>query len=126
MPSETMPSEINPPVQIYFTNEFKRNLRQFAKRYRHIKSDIQPLLDQLAKTETPGDRIQGIDFAIFKVRAPNSDSGKGKSGGYRLIYWHKDTSQVILVTLYSKSDQSDISAQQIRQIVEDFEVESDE
>jgi len=34
-------------VSISFTFEFKRNLRALAKKYRSIRSDIQPLIDQL-------------------------------------------------------------------------------
>ena len=39
-----MPSDSPSPLQISFTPEFKRNLRQLAKKYRHIKSDLQPIL----------------------------------------------------------------------------------
>ena len=44
-----MPSDPASPLHVAFTPEFKRNLRQLAKKYRHIKSDLQPILDQLAK-----------------------------------------------------------------------------
>ena len=118
-----MQNELALPVQIYFTNEFKRNLRQLAKRYRHIKTDVQPILDQLGEGETPGDQIQGVDFDVFKVRVANSDSAKGKSGGYRLIYQRLVEQEIILITIYSKPDQSDISAAAIRQIISQFEVE---
>lgn len=54
-----MPSEPEAPVEIEFTQEFKRNLRRLARKYRHIKSDLQPLLEQLDAAQTPGDPIQG-------------------------------------------------------------------
>ena len=41
----------NDPVSISFTFEFKRNLRALAKKYRSIRSDIQPLIDQLLSGE---------------------------------------------------------------------------
>jgi hypothetical protein len=41
-----MSSDPASPLQVTFTPEFKRNLRQLAKKYRHIKSDLQPILDQ--------------------------------------------------------------------------------
>ena len=54
-----MSSDSAAPLQITFTPEFKRNLRQLAKRYHHIKSDLQPILDQLASGNHPGDlRLQ--------------------------------------------------------------------
>jgi mRNA-degrading endonuclease RelE of RelBE toxin-antitoxin system len=54
---------------------------------------------------------------VFKVRVRNSDISKGKSSGYRLIYHVKTPTLVILVTIYSKLDQADISAEEIRRIL---------
>ena len=42
-----MPSEPVEPAQVEFVLEFKRNLRALAKKYRHIHSDVQPMIDQL-------------------------------------------------------------------------------
>lgn len=109
------------PVAIEYTPEFKRNLRQLAKRYRQIRADIQPLLDSLEQGETPGDQIPGVSYEVFKVRIRNSDSGKGKSGGYRVIYQRKTEGVIVLVTLYSKTEQEDISSHEIRRIVLDYE-----
>jgi hypothetical protein len=61
-----MPSD-PPPVQITFTSEFKRNLRQLAKKYRHIKTDLQPIIDELALGRKPGDQVPGVSFEVFKV-----------------------------------------------------------
>ena len=116
-----MSSESGTPLQITFTPEFKRNLRQLAKKYRHIKSDLQPIFDQLASGNHPGDQIPGVRYEVFKVRAPNSDASRGKSGGYRLIYHVKGESEVVLVTVYSKTEQSDIGTEDIRQIILNLE-----
>jgi len=51
-----MPGE---PVSISFTLEFKRNLRALSKKYRSIRSDIQPLIDNLLAGELPGDQVPG-------------------------------------------------------------------
>ncbi len=44
-------------VNISFTFEFKRNLRALAKKYRSIRVDVQPLIDQLLAGELPGDQV---------------------------------------------------------------------
>ena len=111
-------------INVEFTPDFKRNLRTLAKKYRHIRSDVQPLIEQLEKGETPGDQVQGVKYVVFKTRVRNSDIKKGKSAGYRIIYYLKSPQNTILVTIYSKSDQSDISVQQIRSIIEDFDKRS--
>ncbi len=34
-------------VQVEHTLEFKRNVDMLAKKYRHIRSDVQPVIEQL-------------------------------------------------------------------------------
>jgi hypothetical protein len=50
----------NEQIVISFTLEFKRNLRALAKRYRCIRSDIQPLIDKLLAGELPGNQVPGV------------------------------------------------------------------
>jgi hypothetical protein len=52
-----------------------------------------------------------------------SDRAKGKSGGYRIIYYVKTDIEIILVTIYSKTEQTDISTKQIRRVVNEFHKE---
>ena len=92
-----------PATQVNFTDKFKRNLRILAKKYRNIRQDIQPVIKKLESGELPGDIVSGVGYTIFKLRVKNSNIQKGKSGGYRVIYYLKTKIQVILITIYSKS-----------------------
>jgi mRNA-degrading endonuclease RelE of RelBE toxin-antitoxin system len=76
-------------IEIALTPRFKRDLRDLAKRYRSIRTDLQPLIEELQAGETPGDRIARLEYRIFKIRLENSNIQKGKSGGYRVIYYLK-------------------------------------
>lgn len=111
-------------MQVEFTPEFKRNLRALAKKYRHIHSDVQPMIDQLRAGEIMGDQVPRTRYTIFKVRLRNRDIQKGKRSGYRMIYHLKTPTNIILVTIYSKLDQADISAEQIRRILIEFDKHS--
>ncbi len=71
-------------VRLYFTSEFKRNIRRLSKKYRHVRQDVEPLIEQLLDGQTPGEQIPRVQYTVFKVRLPNSDSGKGKRAGCRL------------------------------------------
>mgnify|MGYP002784374266 CR=1 FL=1 len=104
-------------IQVAITQKFQRNLKKLVKKYRGIREDVQRVIEQLEAGELPGDRIPGIEYAIYKVRVRNSDAQKGKSGGYRLIYYVKTLENLILLTIYSKSQQEDIQAEDIYQIV---------
>ncbi|MBW4501488.1 MAG: type II toxin-antitoxin system RelE/ParE family toxin [Scytonema hyalinum WJT4-NPBG1] len=111
----------SPLIQVEVTAKFKRNLRILAKKYRNIRSDIQPIIEELQSGKLPGDQIPGVGYTIFKLRVKNSDIQKGKSGGYRLIYYVKTSTKIILITIYSKSEQEDIATEEIQQIVAQFE-----
>ena len=116
-----MRSESSERVRVEYTPEFKRNLRALAKKYRHIRSDVQPVIDRLRAGEVIGDQVPGTHYTIFKVRVQNSDIQKGKRSGYRLIYHQRTRTSIVLVTVYSKLDQGDISAEQVRRVLREFD-----
>ena len=76
-----------PHVEISFTAEFKRNLRALAQRYRHIRADMEPVLEQLQAGDFISDQIPHTGHTLYKVRIRNSDARRGKRGGYRMIYY---------------------------------------
>ncbi len=105
------------PIVINYTAEFKQNVKRLNRRYRFIKDDLQELLEQLKQGSTPGDKIQGIGYTVYKVRVKNTDIKKGKSGGYRVIYYVRSDSGITLLAMYSKSDQANISTDTLRRIL---------
>ncbi|SKB14197.1 conserved hypothetical protein [Planktothrix sp. PCC 11201] len=115
-----------PLIQVEVSSTFKRNLRTLAKKYRSIRNDIQPIIEQLEQGELPGDQIPEVGYVVFKLRVRNSDIQKGKSGGYRLIYYIKTATAIILLTIYAKSEQVDIDADDIRSIIREFEQQATE
>jgi mRNA-degrading endonuclease RelE of RelBE toxin-antitoxin system len=93
-------------VKVQFTDVFKRQVRDLAKRYRKIKLDIQPILEQLQSGELIGDQVQKTSYTVFKVRVKNSYIQKGKSGGCRFVYYVKSSTNILCLLIYSKSTQS--------------------
>jgi mRNA-degrading endonuclease RelE of RelBE toxin-antitoxin system len=111
----------NLPVQVLFGNEFQRRVKILKKRYRQIRIDLQPLVEQLQAGETPGDQVPGTSYTVYKVRVNNSDSRKGKSGGYRVIYQISSSVCTILLLIYSKADQDNVAAEDIRAAIAQFQ-----
>ncbi|MEG4572181.1 type II toxin-antitoxin system RelE/ParE family toxin [Microcoleus sp. N3A4] len=110
-------------VQIDLTPEYKRNLRELSKRFRQIRLDTGLVIEQLQAGNFIGDRIPGMgeDYIILKVRVKNSNIQKGKSAGYRMIYQIESPVSVLLLTIYSKSDRTDMSLNEIRSIIAEFD-----
>ncbi|MDO8433265.1 MAG: type II toxin-antitoxin system RelE/ParE family toxin [Candidatus Binatus sp.] len=63
----------------------------------------------LAGTPIPGNNRQ-----IFKKRIPDPDKNRGKSGGYRLIYWWRTAeAELVGLLLYHKSEKEDVTKKEI-------------
>ena len=109
-------------VSIRFSDEFEEELYKLSKRFRNIRSDVQPIIEQLQQGNVVGDRISGIgeEYVVYKVRVRNSNIQKGKSAGYRLIYQVESSTKVLLLTIYSKSDREDIGVNEIQDILSEF------
>jgi len=108
-------------MPIHYTPEFKQQIRRLGRRYRSIRQDLQGLIEQLQAGEVPGDQISGVGFTVYKARIKNRDARKGKSGGYRVIYYVKTHADIILLSIYSKSDQADITADTVRRILNAYQ-----
>jgi mRNA-degrading endonuclease RelE of RelBE toxin-antitoxin system len=107
----------NLPIRVELSETFVRRVRTLKKRYRNIRKDIEPVIQQLSMGEVLGDRISGVEAEVYKLRVRNRDIQRGKSAGYRLIYYLQLETKIVLLTIYSKSDQSDISDMDIREIL---------
>ncbi|MDY6939506.1 MAG: type II toxin-antitoxin system RelE/ParE family toxin [Cyanobacteriota bacterium] len=113
--------EEKPTISILFSDEFKVRLRTLAKRSRSIRTDLQPLLDNIGAGDFMGDRISGTGYTVLKACLKNSDIQKGKSAGYRVIYQLRGNTCIFLILIYSKSDQSDIATDRIWDIIHNFD-----
>ncbi len=76
---------------VQYSTEFKRNLKPLYKKYPTIKNSLRILQEELAKNPYLGD---SYGDKIYKVRLADESKGKGKSGGFRVMYYLlNDTSQ---------------------------------
>lgn len=111
------------PVQLKFTALFKRRLKGLAKKYRQIQTDVQPVLDEIIQGNFIGNQIAGTQYTVYKVWAKNSDAQVGNSGGYRLIYQVESPTQVVLHLIYSKSEQANVSAEEIQIAIAEYQAD---
>ena len=89
-------------VNIFYSSEFRKEVKR------------------LAKIENP---LEGADlgFGVRKVRMSIKSKGKGKSGGARVITYNvtetEDTIDITLLTIYDKSERSNISDKEINDLL---------
>ncbi|WP_375505262.1 hypothetical protein [uncultured Nostoc sp.] len=56
-----------PSVLIDLTSEYKQNLRYLSKRFRNIRSDVQPIIEQLQQRNFVGDAYGGLRLRIADI-----------------------------------------------------------
>ena len=97
-------------MNIIWTDYFLANIDfyQRKKKYKKILDDLDPVVDELKKSNFIGDRLSGFNLlegaALYKVRIANTSANVGKSNGFRLIYYIATEEDIYLVTIYSKKD----------------------
>lgn len=107
------------------TPKFQRDIKEYRKRFKNITKDLDTIIGKLAIGELLGDnvpkvKIKEIDEEIKKVRVINSDTKKGKSNGYRVIYYVvKNDGTIFLLTVYYKKDKENITPEEIAQLIKD-------
>ena len=110
-------------MNVSYGTAFKRQLKRLRRRYHHVQDELLPVVKALESGEIVGDRIPEQESILYKVRLPNRDSRKGKSGGYRVIYYIQTSIDIVLVTIYTKSDQGDIKVNVLNKIISEIESE---
>lgn len=96
------------------TSTFSKHLASYLNddEYRGLQS-------YLIERPDVGAVIRGSN-GVRKVRW--ASSGKGKSGGVRIIYyWVKADDHIVLLTLYGKGEKENLSAAELKQIVKIIE-----
>jgi mRNA-degrading endonuclease RelE of RelBE toxin-antitoxin system len=111
-----------PRIKVDRSDKFRKDIKKLRKRYDSIEKDIQPLIEQLEAGEIPGDRIAESKYPVYKIRVRNSDSRRGKSSGYRVIYYTITPESILLTTIYSKSDRRNISNKEVEDIIGEYEL----
>jgi len=101
--------------KIYALNQFKKDVKSLLKRYKNIKNDLKTLNKSLQSNPKEGINLFSN---VYKIRIQNSSINKGKSAGFRVIYYYIDNqNNIYLLTIYSKSDLSNISDKKILKIL---------
>jgi mRNA-degrading endonuclease RelE of RelBE toxin-antitoxin system len=97
--------------EIVVTDNFERELKTLAKKYKSLKEDLHDLLLKLSESPMLGVSL-GRD--CFKIRLSIKSKGKGKSGGARVITnIYISGKLVYLLSIYDKSDQENISDKEL-------------
>lgn len=101
-------------MKITTSQIFAKDIKRLKKKYKNITQDVDDFLQKLQDQTIIGDRIQELpQHELYKARIKNSSNKTGKSGGFRIIYFLKIEGHYHLLTIYSKSEKTNITKSEI-------------
>ena len=104
--------------KVILSPRFLKELERLERKYPRVIDEVSALVSQLNQGQQPGDKIVGVGYDAYKVRLKNPSSGRGKRGGFRVIYYVHLANQIFMLSIYAKNQQEDISLSDIKRIIE--------
>ena len=106
------------PTHVEILSWFHKQSKALQRKYPSVTTEVRQLVLQLMNAQRPGQRIPRVGFEVYKVRLPNRAARRGKSSGFRVIYYVQLIDHVTLFTIYSKTDETDISVREIQELAQ--------
>lgn len=98
----------------HFESRFKR----LSKKFSSLKQEVDDLMEGLVENPTLG---IALGSGLYKIRLASESKGGGKSGGFRVVTYlvdeREDGIDVYLVTVFDKSEESNIKKPALLKIV---------
>ena len=96
---------------------FDKDVKKLFKKYKQLPSDLKVLKEELFENPKAGIELGN---SCYKIKLANSSIPTGKSGGFRIIYYHIDTNGTLyLMSMYSKNELENIDDKIILQILKE-------
>jgi mRNA-degrading endonuclease RelE of RelBE toxin-antitoxin system len=104
--------------RVRLTAYFIRKAKRLLKKYKTLQGGLSQLETDLLKNPRLGD---SYGANIYRVRLADESKGKGKSGGFRVVTYlveeTPESTEILLVTIFDKSEESSIDKDDIRDIL---------
>lgn len=111
-------------LEVRATKTFARNLKSFLKKRHGLEKHVFDKALEIAGNPEMGRRIPGRKDLLWKARLSDPISGKGKSGGFRMIYaWKDGWSFIILCMIYPKSEKPDATHGELERVIQEIELD---
>ena len=96
---------------------FDKDVKRLFKKYKQLPNDLKALNKELLENLKSGIELGN---RCYKIRLANSSIPTGKSGGFRIIYYHIDSNEnLYLMSMYSKNELENIDDKTILNILKD-------
>jgi mRNA-degrading endonuclease RelE of RelBE toxin-antitoxin system len=98
------------------SKQFEKELKRLCKKYSSLKLEYIQIISDLAISPAMG---TSLGNNLYKIRLSIASKRRGKSGGARIIsYVQIIEESVLLLTIYDKGEKSNISDDEIQDILD--------
>ncbi|MBI4647984.1 MAG: type II toxin-antitoxin system RelE/ParE family toxin [Bacteroidia bacterium] len=105
--------------KIISLDNFQREAKRLIKKYPSLVNELYQLEQELSENPAIG---KPIGKNCYKIRLAIKSKGKGKSGGARVITCvFVDDTEVYLLSVYDKSEQTDITDKKLKELLNQIE-----
>ena len=102
---------------IEYSDNFLQEAKKLSKKYKRLKSDLQEAVDEI---ETRQDLGTSLGYGLYKKRVPNSSIPTGKSGGFRVIIYQRVEDNIVLISIYSKTQKETLSDEELKTVLKAY------
>ncbi|MEA2050853.1 MAG: type II toxin-antitoxin system RelE/ParE family toxin [Campylobacterota bacterium] len=101
-------------MKIGYSDNFLDEAKKLSKKYKLLKQDL-----QLATKEILQQNDLGVYLGsnLFKKRIKNSSIPTGKSGGFRVIIYKQIEDEIVLLSIYSKTQKESLNDDELKEII---------
>jgi len=96
--------------KVIISKNFQREAKDLLKKFHTLKESIDGLINKLTDDPYCG---EPYGQKIYKIRLRDKSKGGGKSGGFRVLYYHiiktEDGITTLLMSIFDKSDRDTIT-----------------
>lgn len=102
-------------MKIFYSENFLNEAKNLSKKYKLLKSDLQEALKEIEISKNFG---VNLGARLFKKRLKNSSIPTGKSGGFRLIIYEQQEENIVLISIFSKTDRESLSDEELATLLQ--------
>lgn len=96
--------------KVIISKNFQREAKDLLKKFHTLKDSIDGLIEELIDNPYCG---EPYGRKIYKIRLRNKSKGGGKSGGFRVLYYHiiktEEGITTLLMSIFDKSNRDTIT-----------------
>jgi hypothetical protein len=106
------------PNKVKITSFFEVRYKRLTKKFNTLEAEVDELVEQLLENPAMG---TSLGAGLYKIRLASKSKGGGKSGGFRVITYliseREDGIDIHLITMFDKSEESNIQKETLVKIV---------